>query len=147
MRPSASHLSPVQPQTYVIIPPCTIRTFRCSVSNQAVRPNPIDMLHCAARFLRHYLAQTRVAGRSCAIGNREILASLVAGKEDCNIVNRRDGVRGIRWKLQLAVGCNIESYLESIYASQLKAEHRKRGTYHHLAVYLAAAHPRLQSQA
>jgi hypothetical protein len=33
---------------------------RCSISYQAIRPDPIDMLHRAARLLCHYLAQASI---------------------------------------------------------------------------------------
>lgn len=44
------------------------------------------MLDRTARLLFHYLAQARISRRSCAVRDREVLASRVAREKDSDVV-------------------------------------------------------------
>lgn len=71
---------------YIVHSPIAPNVLRLPVSDQTVRPDPVNMLDRAPRLLEHDVAQTGVVRRSRAIGNSEIQARRVAVQEDGDVI-------------------------------------------------------------
>lgn len=90
---------------------------RYSIPNQAVRPNPIYMLHGTSWFLIHYFSHRHISSACCqcsAVWDCEIVASRIAREEHRNVVYRRYRMGGIRREADLPIGSHIESNLQKV---------------------------------
>lgn len=72
------------------------------------------MLYGASRLGRHDVAQASIIRRRRSICYRKIPPSVVAVKEDGDIVDPTRAIITIWREIQFAVGCYIESYLDSV---------------------------------
>ena len=92
--------------SYVVDAPVRIAQplFLTAVADQAVRPHPLDVLHGAAGLREHDVAQARIVGGGGAVGDGEVAARVVAGKEDVDEVDLRWAVLGVGGQGEAAVG-------------------------------------------
>ena len=101
-------------RAYVVNTTVAVGGGGLSVTHQAVRPYPIDMLHRAPRLREHDVAKTGIVGGGGAVGDGEVLARGVAGEEDGDVVDLARAVGGIRRQRQLSVGRHVERDLDGL---------------------------------
>jgi len=76
-------------RTYIIDAPVSVPQPLplAAVADEAVGPDPLDVLHGAARLRVHDVAQAGVVGRGGAIGDGEVAARDVTVEEYADVVD------------------------------------------------------------
>jgi hypothetical protein len=78
--------------------------LRAAVADKAVGPDPLDVLHGAARLLEHDVAQAGVVGRGGAVADGEVAACDVAVEEDVDVVDHGRAFVVVGRELEAAIG-------------------------------------------
>lgn len=86
------------------------------VSNEALWPDPVDVLDRATRFLVHDAAEARVVPGGGAVGDGEVVTVVVAVHEHGDVEDLVGAASRHRLERQLAVGRHIEGDLEKVCA-------------------------------
>ena len=73
------------------------------------------MLHGATLLGEHDITESGIVGRRSTVGNGEVAPSVVAVKEDVDVVDLAGGVFLIGRQRKLAIGGDIERNLNSVY--------------------------------
>ncbi len=87
-----------------------------AVADQAVGPDPFDVLYRAAGLREHDVAQAGVVGRGGAVGDGEVAPRVVAGQEDADVVDLRGAVLGVGREGEAAVGGDVEGDFDEVWS-------------------------------
>lgn len=96
-------LSASNRSTHVIYAARAVGRRRLTVTNKAVRPHPLDVLHGASGLREHDVAQAGIVRSGRCIGDGEVLARVVTVEEDGDIVYLGRVVVGVWWQLQSTI--------------------------------------------
>lgn len=99
-------------KTHVINPPVAASLGLRPVADEAVGPDPLHVLHRAARLLEHDVAQAGIVRGSGAIGDGEVAARVVAVEEEGDAVDKAGTVLGIRRQGEAAVCRDVQGDLD-----------------------------------
>lgn len=75
---------------------------------------PLDVLHGAAGLRLHDVPEGRAATSCCAVRDGEVAAGVVAVHEYGDVVDLAGAVGAVGRQHELAVGRDVECYLDSI---------------------------------
>lgn len=93
--------------TYVVNTSVTILIIWLTITNETVRPDPVDVLDCAPGLLQHHVAGTGIVRACRTVRHGKISSSLVAVEEHGDVEYLTWLIFVILMQRQLAIRGNI----------------------------------------
>jgi hypothetical protein len=100
--------------TYIVYASSAILVRRLAVTNQAVGPHPVDVLHSAAGLLSHYIAEACPILSFGAVRDGKIQARVITVEKHSDVEDLRRAV-GLQRQWQSSIGRYVQRDMKRVY--------------------------------